>query len=461
MKSPRNVGGALRAYPDYKPSGVEWLGNVPAHWNIMPLKRIGRFSSGTGFPVALQGNLNEEILFVKVSDMNRPGNECRIAKSANTVSWQTSQNLGAEIFPAGAIVFPKVGGALLTNKRRLLVQETCIDNNLMGCIVTGADTDFIFRMLGYLDLARIAKPGPVPAISEGEVREIRVTIPPLAEQKAIVRYLDYADGRIGRYIRGKEKLVALLAEEKQAVIHQAVTRGLDPNVRLKPSGVEWLGDVPAHWEVLALKRLGWFRSGSGFPIGEQGQQNEELPFFKVSDMNLPDNERIMTICNNSISHRTAAKLGAPVFPSGTIIFPKVGGALLTNKRRVVGHQCCIDNNLMGCIVRHGNPEFILRLLERLDLATIAKPGPVPAISEGEIREIRTVLPPLAEQAAIAAYLDRETVRIDAAVVRARRQIELMREYRERLISDVVTGKLDVRGAVASLPDGGGPSGVEV
>ena len=108
-------------------------------------------------------------------------------------------------------------------------------------------------LLQYLDFATIAKPGPVPAISEGEVREIRTVLPPLPEQAAIVRFLDHADRRIWRYIHAKQKLIKLLEEQKQTIIHRAVTGGLDANVRLMPAGVEWLGDIPAHWEVRPAK----------------------------------------------------------------------------------------------------------------------------------------------------------------------------------------------------------------
>ena len=306
---------------------------------------------------------------------------------------------------------------------------------------------------GFIDRLTAGSVGiAYPAVAESRFRSFHVCVPPLTEQTAIVRYLDYVDRRIRRYIQSKERLIALLKEERQAVVSQAVTRGLDPGVPLKPSGISELDDVPAHWELMPLKRLGRFRSGSGFPIDEQGQQSLELPFFKVSDMNLPGNDRVMAIENNSVSHRTAGRLGAPVFPAGTIVFPKVGGALLTNKRRVVERPCCIDNNLMGCVVRHGNPQFVLLLLEHIDLATIAKPGPVPAISEGEVRGIRTAVPPLFEQDAIVAHLDKATADIDTAIARARRHIELLHEYRACLIADVVTGKFDVREAAAKLPN---------
>ena len=285
--------------------------------------------------------------------------------------------------------------------------------------------------------------------------QLYALVPPITEQRGIVRYLDYVDRRIRRYVAGKQKLIALLEEEKQAVVNRAVTRGLDPNVRLKPSGVEWLGDVPAHWEVVSLKRLGSFKSGAGFPVEHQGREGEEIPFFKVSDMNLPGNDIFMNSWNNSVSRSTAATLGAPIFLANSIVFPKVGGAMLTNKRRVLTRPSCIDNNLMGCVVTRGNHAFVLLLLRNIDLALIAKPGPVPAISEGEVGEIRVIFPPLPEQSAIAEYLDRATANIDTAIARARRQIELLQEYRTRLIADVVTGKLDVREAAAQLPEGAG------
>ena len=246
-----------KPYPAYKDSGVEWLGDVPAHWDVVPLKRIGEFSGGAGFPVSAQGTTDKKIIFVKVSDMNRPGNERRIVSAANTVSREVARSLGARVFEPNSIIFPKVGGALLTNKRRIVVRETCIDNNLMGCVVTGADPEFTFRMLAWLDFARMAKPGPVPAISEGEVREIRVAVPPLSEQTAIVRFLDHADRRIRRYISAKQNLIALLEEQKQAIIHQAVTGQIDvrtgePYPNYKPSGVEWLREVPEHWGGISL-----------------------------------------------------------------------------------------------------------------------------------------------------------------------------------------------------------------
>jgi type I restriction enzyme S subunit len=282
-------------------------------------------------------------------------------------------------------------------------------------------------------------------------------VPPLPEQTAIVRFLDYMDRRIRRFIRAKQELIKLLEEYRQALIHQAVTGKIDvrtgkPYAAYKRSGVPWLGKVPEHWEVVPLKRLAWFKSGAGFPVHYQGETSEEIPFFKVSDMNIRGNEKYLHVCANSVSMAVAQDLGATVLPAGTIVFPKVGGALLTNKRRIAANQCCIDNNIMGCVVRNGNRDFLFLIMSYIDLGQIAKPGPVPAISEGEVREIRVALPSAPEQTAIVEYLDTQTSKLDTAIAAARREIELLREYRERLIADVVTGKVDVREVAAQLPE---------
>ncbi len=442
----------MKPYSEYKPSGVEWLGDVPRHWGVQRLKNIGQLKGGAGFPHQYQGEMTHGIPFFKVGDMGVKENAKLMKEWQHTISNETAETLGAYVFPPKTVVFAKVGAALMLNRRRLLICPSCIDNNMMGFIPRSAYPAWVLYWMNTIDLGMTVNPGAVPSVNEGQVEKIPTVVPPIPEQQAIVHYLDYIDQRIQRYIAAKRKLIALLEEERQAIVNRAVTRGLNPDVRLKPSGVEWLGDVPEHWEVLALKRLANFKSGTGFPVDEQGQQDLEFPFFKVSDMNLIGNKKFMKSWNNTVSRITTSKLGSTIFPAGTILFPKVGGAMLTNKRRVVIKACCIDNNLMGCIVNRGNPEFIFLLLQRIDFAVIAKPGPVPAISEGEIADIKVAIPRLDEQTAIVTFLNEVTTGIDTKIARVRRQLDLMQEYRTRLIADVVTGKLDVREAAAHLPD---------
>ena len=443
----------LTPYPAYKPSGVNWLGEVPEHWNVLPLKRIGSFSSGSGFPISLQGNTEGELLFTKVSDMNKIGNEREITISTNTVSREVARYLGARVFGNNTIIFPKVGGALLTNKRRLIVRSTCIDNNLMACAVTGANADFAFYLLGWLDLASLAQPGPVPAISEGEVREIRIVLPPRPEQTHIVRFLNHAERSIRPYIRAKQKLIALLQEQKRAISRQAVTGQIDvrtgfPYPEYKPSGLRWLGDVPAHWEVRRSGRLFVQRNETGFP---------ELPILEVSlntgvrvrDLGNSDRKQMMAVRSK---YKRAVK-GDIAYNmmrmwQGAVGVPPVDG--LVSPAYVVARPLKGTESSYSSILFRTN--VYMAEVNKFSHGIVRDRN---RLYWEDFKQMPTLYPPPDEQRLIVRYIDKTTDNIDSAIERARRHITLLREYRTRLVADVVTGKLDVRGAAMCLPSEAG------
>ena len=282
-------------------------------------------------------------------------------------------------------------------------------------------------------------------------------IPPLKEQFAIVRCLDYVDRRVRRYVEAKRKLIALLEEERQAAIHQAVTRGLDPNVPLKPSGVEWLGDIPAHWEV---RRLGYLASKFGSGITPRGgatvYEESGVPFLRSQNIHF-DGLRMLDVVR--ITQDMHLKIsGSHVMPNDVLL--NITGAS-------IGRTCSVPDdfgegnvNQHVCIIRPDQDCLLSRLLSAY-LSTPAMQREIQLEQSGasregltlqSIRSFRVVVPPLAEQQMIVVFLDKVNSRIEAAIDRARRQIELLEEYRTRLIADVVTGKLDVRAAAARLPD---------
>jgi len=164
------------------------------------------------------------------------------------------------------------------------------------------------------------------------------------------------------------------------------------------------------------------------------------------------NEVWIETASSTISRETAVRLGAFVFPPGSIIFPKVGGALLTNKRRLLRQASCIDNNVMGCVVKAANLKYTFVLLQQLDLGRLAKPGPVPAIGEGDVREIKVALPPPKEQSSLVSAVNGSTAGLDRAIAAAHHELDLLREYRTSLITAVATGKLDVREAAEHLAE---------
>lgn len=208
----------------------------------------------------------------------------------------------------------------------------------------------------------------------------------------------------------------------------------------KPSGVPWLGDVPGHWDAKCLKRLGLFRAGAGFPVDRQGQAGNALPFFKVKDIDGANVGGYLHDTDSSISYEDAKSLGAKVFPHTTIVFAKVGAALLLNRFRLLGCEACIDNNMMGFVLDADlvHPEFARWAMHRINFAELVNPGTVPSLNEPQIANIQIALPPsIAEQQVIADYLDTETARFDELIREKEGLIGLLREHSQGVVSDAV------------------------
>ena len=243
----------IHPYPAYKLSGVEWLGYVAEHWDLVRLKYAVQIN-----PETLSEDTDPEYLFdymdinsvgtgymssppVRQAFGNAPSRARRVMRTGDTAisTVRTYLKAAYHLQTDWPDLIASTGFAILRPPVRIMPA-------LLGHIVHS--DSFVQQIVA--NSVGVA----YPAISETKLGTVFLVLPPLPEQRAIIRYLDYVDRRIRRYVTAKQKLIALLEEEKQAVVNQAVTRGLDPNVRLKPSGVEWLGDVPEHWEVGPLKR---------------------------------------------------------------------------------------------------------------------------------------------------------------------------------------------------------------
>ena len=270
-------------------------------------------------------------------------------------------------------------------------------------------------------------------------------VPPTDEQAAIVRYLDDADQRIRAYVSAKERLIALLEEERQAVIHQAVTLGLDPNVKLKPSGVEWLGNVPGHWDVAALYHKYWQSLGKMLDtkkvVGDHllpYLRNTDVQWDRINVNDLPT----MDISPNEYERYTVLPGDLLVCEGG-----EVGrSALWSGELAICGFQKAL-HRLRS--IRGDIPRFLYYVLHAASSRDVFNDGHVSTIAHltgDKFRVHRFPFPPIPEQTTIVEYLDKTTAETDSAIDCARRQVELMDEYRTRLIADVATGKIDVRGA---------------
>jgi type I restriction enzyme S subunit len=286
--------------------------------------------------------------------------------------------------------------------------------------------------------------------------DTRVGLPPEPEQRAIADFLDRETAKIDTLVAKKRLLIERLKEKRTALISRTVTcglppdaaraAGLDPHPKLKSSGIDWLGDVPEHWQVRRLKDAGELCGGAGFPHEYQGVSGEELPFYKVGDLALAPDGRTLGDAAHSISKDTAAELRARVIPQGAVVYAKIGAALFLNRRRITPAPCCIDNNMTAFIPRLSRltSEWTFYWMSTLNFGEFANPGAVPSLSEGYQATLPLLLPELDEQAAIVDFLDGATARIDSMVAKVETAIERLQEYRTALITAAVTGKIDVR-----------------
>ncbi len=444
-------------YPAYKPSGVPSLGDVPAHWETRRAKTLyrevdKRSTTGTEELMSVSHKTGvtprKQTVTMFLAESNVGYKVCRPGDIVINTMWAYMAALG--VARQVGLVSPSYGVYRPINRDRL--NDDYIDALLRTEEYRAA---YMARSTGITDSRLRLYPE--------QFLGIPLLCPPLPEQAAIVRYLDRADRRIRRYVSAKRKLIAIMEEEKQGIINRAVTRGLDPNVRLKPSGVDWLGDVAAHWEVLQLGRIGVFSKGSG------GTKDDEvadgIPCVRYGD--LYTTHKYFISRTRSYISPTKANSYTPI-DKGDVLFPTSGETIEEIGKSAV--------NLSDSQVLCGGDLIIFRPKTPMEPRFAGYALDCPAaqtqkslagrgitimhIYSSQLKYLWLPLPPLDEQAAIAEYLDKTTAGIDAAIARARRQIELLEEYRTRLIADVVTGKLDVRAAAARLPEESGGEELE-
>ena len=451
--APSDNRAALHPYHTYLSSGVQWLGDVPEHWDVVQLGRIGVFSKGSGG--TKEDEVPHGIPCVRYGDLYTTHEyfvrQTRSYVSPAKASAYTQITRGDVLFPTSGETIEEIGKSAVN----LLDSQVLCGGDL---IVFRPTIPIEPKFAGYaLDCpaaqtqkSLMGRGITIMHIYSGQIKYLWLPLPPLPEQAAIVRYLDHADQRIRRYVTAKRKLIALLEEEKQAIVNQAVTRGLDPNVRLKPSGVEWLGDVPEHWEVKKVTHMFSIGSGTTPPTDHPEFYGGDVDWITTSELR----ESIVTSTQKTVT-REALRLfpALKIYPAGSVAVAMYGATIgrvgVLGTFAAVNQACCVfsDCNSM-------NTWFWFYWLNsrRHVLVSMGYGGGQPNLSLELLRSIRVATPSLLEQTAIVEHLDKATAAIDAAIVRARRQIELLQEYRTRLIADVVTGKVDVREAAAQLPD---------
>lgn len=408
----------LAPYPDYKDAGVSWVGSIPAHW---PEKRAKYYfkeidersltgdeemlsvSHITGVTPRSQKNVT---MFKAESNVGQK--RCQPGDLVINTMWAWMSALG--VSNHDGIVSPAYGVYRPRNKQNY-------DNYFLDHLlrIEGYRSEYICRSTGIRSSRLRLYPD--------KFLSMPVVCPPQEEQQAIARFLKARDHLFRKFIRNKRRLIELLKEQKQNVINQAVTRGLDPKVKLKPSGVEWIGDIPEHWDVRKLKHIAAMKSGDNL-TSDQIAETGEFPVYGGNGL-----RGYFSDYNKE----------------GKYLLVGRQGALCGNVHRVEGKFWATEHAVVTDVRPGISTDWYYYMLTVMNLNQYSESAAQPGISVEKIQNLRTALPSLEEQEAIVSYIENETATIDYTITRAQREIELMREYRTRLTSDVVTGQVDVRG----------------
>ena len=391
-----------KPYPSYKPSGVEWLGAIPTHWEVRRLKSICRFAYGDSLPAEARANENIP------------------AYGSNGV--------------VGFHSFPNTNGPCLIIGRKGSFGKVHYSSGPAFAIdttffVDSRNTDANIRWLYYLleslQLDAVSKDSAVPGLSRDDAYQQVGSYPPLAEQRAIAAFLDRETAKIDALISKKERLIELLQEKRTALINHTVTKGLNPDAPMKDSGIEWLGAIPAHWNVQRLRYLAKLKTGDRDTVDRQ--VDGQYPFFVRS-------QTVERIDSWSVEGEAVLTAGDGVGVGK--VFHYINGKFNYHQRVYMFSNF---RSIIGKFFFH----YFKATLRYEVLQGTAK-STVDSLRLPMLQDFAVVVPPISEQRAIVTLLENEAAKLDALIGKVREAVELLQELRTALISATVTGKIDVR-----------------
>jgi type I restriction enzyme S subunit len=447
----------LPRYPKYKDSGVEWLGEVPEHWEVWKLSHtFGQIGSGTT-PKSENVSYYEggETPWLNTGDLN-DGELFDCEKRVTDVALRDNTSL--KLYPSGSLVIAMYGATI--GKLAMLRFATTV--NQACCVFSSPiqlNPGFMFHWLyGFRQqIVNLATGGGQPNISQEILRSLRVPSPDIQEQFAIAAFLDRETDKIDALVEEQRRLIELLKEKRQAVISHAVTKGLNPDAPMKDSGIEWLGEVPSHWDVKRIKYVirkleqGWSPQCENFPA-----EDGEWAVLKVGCVNggnfNPDENKALPLELTPIP-----ELGICV---GDVLISRA------NTRELAGSTAMAKSDyprLLLCDklyrlrlrIEACLPEYLTMFLStpsargEIELSATGASSSMVNIGQSTITEMLMPLPPIGEQERIATFVNDETGKADQLIAEATHAIDLLQERRTALISAAVTGKIDVRGEVAA------------
>lgn len=434
----------MKAYPEYKPSGIDWLGNIPSHWNVVNLKYLINepLMYGANESPEIETNLSNP-RYIRITDIDENG--CLKKDTFRTLQLDKAQPY---FLKYGDILFAR-SGATVGKTYRFSEDYPASFAGYLIKASCGPKIDSLF-LLYYTNTQcynnwknSIFDKSTIQNIAADKYNNLPVVVPPVAEQEAIAAYLDDVTGKIDALISEKQKQVEDIRAYRTSLITETVTRGLNPDTPLRPSGIDWLGDIPEHWKILPLKFLASVQTGSTPSTTEERYwENPTRDWYTPSDFT---SLRLST-SKRKVSEAAFKEVACRIFPKNTVMMIGIGGTL--GKIGITPNECSANQQINAITFNEGKVvpifgAYFLYICKDI-FTNLSNSATLPILNQEQTKNCKFVLPPLAEQQAIADFLDAKTAKIDELIGELTKQIDELAEYKQAVITEAVTGKVDVR-----------------
>ncbi|TAM90828.1 MAG: restriction endonuclease subunit S [Candidimonas sp.] len=439
------------AYPQYRASGLPWAPRIPEDWQVLRNGRLFAHRVETGFPdlPILEVSLRTGVRVRDMENLKRKQVMSRKEAYKRAAKGDIAYNMMR--MWQGAVGPAPVDG--LVSPAYVVVKPYDTTNS--------SYYSYLYRTAAYMQEVNKFSRGIVADRNRlywESFKQMPSIMPPRAEQDQIVTYLRTQDAQIAHFIKAKRDLIALLTEQKLRIIDQAVTRGLDPSVKLRPSGVEWLGEVPVHWETAFIKHVADVR----FSGVDKHSHDDEISVRLCNYTDVYKNSCITDDMNLMQATATTAEIARLALKAGDVILTKD-----SETPSDIAIPAWVPQDLPGVVCAYHlsllRPEpdlvlgeFLFRAITSTRTAqqfhVLATGVTRFALGKHDVKNVIIALPPINEQQAICNWITNQCQPLDDAIARANEEIKLIREYRDRLIADVVTGQVDVRGWQPDLGD---------
>ena len=424
-----------------KDSGIEWIGEIPESWEVHRIKNHFSIISGSGFKTDYQGEESGDLPVCKASDISNAGH--RLYGSANYISQEVGQKEGFSVIPAGSILFAKIGEAMKKNNRTLTMVDACADNNCQAMVPQNIHSEYAYYLFSCIDMQWFDNAGTIPCINNTKLLNFKMAYPNMDKQNRIADYLDKKCAEIDAIIAAKEKTNELLKEHRQSIIYEAVTKGLDPTVPMKDSGVEWIGEIPENWSVVALKRVAKPSTGMTPNKANPEYWDGDIPWFSSKDIK----EFYLTDSEDHITEKAIEDCGLTLYDANSVVFCARSGILRhTFPVAVMKCQGTINQDLRVLTTANSvDPDFLMYYLRGMNNTIVTlyqKIGAtVESIETDWLLYLPTVLPPIEEQRTIANGITARCDEINNLITTNDISIRKLKEYRQSVIYEAVTGKV--------------------